>query len=221
MPDLTLIRHAQASFGAADYDRLSPLGHRQSEALGASLAELDTLRPVALFTGSQRRHRETLQGLAPALALDPAEAEVLEGLNEFDSQALLAARLGPEGLSPEDRQDRRRYFRILREAVIAWQRDEVPEPPERFPDFAARVRAARERMCRAEGPVLAVSSGGALSFMIADILGAPVEQMILLQLQMKNCAVSRLVGGTRLYLHSFNEMPHIRKASDAAMLTYA
>ena len=32
-----LIRHAQASFGAADYDNLSDLGHRQSQALGAAL----------------------------------------------------------------------------------------------------------------------------------------------------------------------------------------
>ena len=26
---LYLVRHGQASFGEADYDRLSPLGHRQ------------------------------------------------------------------------------------------------------------------------------------------------------------------------------------------------
>ena len=34
MAELYLIRHAQASFGTSDYDRLSPLGCRQAGALG-------------------------------------------------------------------------------------------------------------------------------------------------------------------------------------------
>ena len=33
--DLYLVRHGQASFGAADYDKLSALGERQSALLGA------------------------------------------------------------------------------------------------------------------------------------------------------------------------------------------
>ncbi|MEC8667907.1 MAG: histidine phosphatase family protein, partial [Pseudomonadota bacterium] len=34
MPTLYLIRHGQASFGADDYDVLSPIGHEQARALG-------------------------------------------------------------------------------------------------------------------------------------------------------------------------------------------
>jgi broad specificity phosphatase PhoE len=44
MRELVLLRHAQASFGAADYDVLSDLGHRQSLALGEALA-MQGLRP--------------------------------------------------------------------------------------------------------------------------------------------------------------------------------
>ena len=37
MAHIHLIRHGQASFGAADYDQLSDLGHRQSVRLGEHL----------------------------------------------------------------------------------------------------------------------------------------------------------------------------------------
>lgn len=37
MSELYLVRHAQASFGAANYDQLSDLGHRQSRWLGEHL----------------------------------------------------------------------------------------------------------------------------------------------------------------------------------------
>ena len=38
MPSILLVRHAQASFGAADYDVLSERGHEQVTALVAGLA---------------------------------------------------------------------------------------------------------------------------------------------------------------------------------------
>ena len=38
MGQILLVRHGQASWGAADYDVLSPLGERQAAALGACLA---------------------------------------------------------------------------------------------------------------------------------------------------------------------------------------
>ena len=38
MSTILLVRHGQASFGAADYDNLSPTGHEQSRVLGAALA---------------------------------------------------------------------------------------------------------------------------------------------------------------------------------------
>ena len=58
-----LIRHGQASFGADDYDKLSPLGHQQSERLGQYLAQRSErlgLTWEAVLTGSLRRHEETL-----------------------------------------------------------------------------------------------------------------------------------------------------------------
>jgi broad specificity phosphatase PhoE len=63
MAELYLVRHAQAAFGTDDYDRLTDLGHRQSKWLGEYFRD----RNVAfdrILTGSLRRHRETLEGIA-------------------------------------------------------------------------------------------------------------------------------------------------------------
>jgi len=70
MPTLILIRHAQASFGAADYDELSPLGHEQSRALGQALKALEIV-PDAVCLGAQKRHRQTLEGINQALGPRP------------------------------------------------------------------------------------------------------------------------------------------------------
>ncbi|PRX35345.1 Broad specificity phosphatase PhoE [Meinhardsimonia xiamenensis] len=214
--EIILIRHAQASFGAGDYDRLSALGHEQARALGQALRR-QGVAPGAVFIGGQRRHRETFEGLG----LDVAPV-VHEGLNEFDFHGLLGAffrdRPEPDGLWV----DRRSHFRALREAVLAWQAGEIADPPESWESFCARVEAAREAMASAGGSVLAVSSGGAIAQMLRAALDAPAEQMIRLQLQMKNAAVSRLlVTRSGLYLTGFNETPHIDAANAARLLTYS
>lgn len=221
MGTLFLIRHAQASFGAADYDVLSDTGHDQSRALGRALAR-QGLRPEALFTGAQRRHRETLEGILEGMGLPPRTAQVHPGLNEFDFKALLDARFR-RGTPPDNLHgDRKTHFRTLRDTVLAWQRDEVPDPPETWAQFTARVEDARRAMTGGGGDVLAVSSGGAIGQMLAAALGAPPEQQIRLQLQMKNCAVNRFVHSPRsFYLHGFNETPHIDASNTDTLLTYS
>ena len=219
---IALLRHAQASFGAADYDVLSPLGHEQARAAGRAMA-VQGLRPARLFLGTQRRHRETLEGAAEGLGLDPAGAEVHPGLDEFDFRGLLDARFRAGG-APEEgmHADRRAHFRTLRETVLLWQRGEIDKPPERFADFSARVRDARDAIVGAGSDVLAVSSGGPISEMIRSVLDAPAEQMIALQLQTRNCGLSRLVAArSGLFLAGFNETPHVDASTEARLLTYS
>ena len=63
MGTLLLIRHGQASYGEADYDRLSTRGHEQAKALGRFLA---TQRVDHVFVGPLRRHQQTLAGAIEA-----------------------------------------------------------------------------------------------------------------------------------------------------------
>ena len=61
MGTLYLVRHGQASFGEADYDRLSPMGHQQSRRLGEYFAGQGLVFD-AVITGTLRRHAETFAG---------------------------------------------------------------------------------------------------------------------------------------------------------------
>lgn len=222
MPELHLIRHAQASFGAANYDVLSDLGHIQSFELGKALAR-QGVSPDALFMGAQRRHRETLEGILKGMGRDPEDITIHPGLNEFDFKGLLNAhyanRPAPENMHSE----RKSHFRTLRDTVLAWQRDEIENPPETWAEFTARVEAARQAIVDSGVErVIAVSSGGAIGQMIAAALAAPSEQQIQLQLQMKNCAVNRFVfTQNRFFLHGFNETPHIVANNADPLLTYS
>ncbi len=148
MAELVLVRHAQASFGADDYDKLSELGWRQSRWLGEYFAE----RQIAfdrVVRGSLRRHAETLTGIAQGSgrALEAAEDA---RLNEYDAQALLTAHL--KGEARPQGGDRREHFRILRGAMYAWTDGTLAGAPagyphEPFADFRGRVLGAW-RSCR-------------------------------------------------------------------------
>ncbi len=222
MPVLYLVRHGQASFGADDYDVLSPAGHAQSEALGDALSRLG-VKPDVFVMGDMRRHRETMEGILRAMGRSDVTPEIHAGLNEYDFGKLLAAKEKAQGSGDGPPPERRSYFRMLREVVQEWHRDEIPEPEETYGHFAARVEDAR-KFCMREGveTVLAVSSGGAIGQMIATTLDAPPLTQVKLQLQMKNCAVNRIVYSKRnTYLHGFNETPHIDASNEAEMLTYS
>lgn len=56
------MRHGPASFGAADCDELSELGHRQSVRLGEYFAH-QGLRFDGLIAGTLRRHEQAFAGI--------------------------------------------------------------------------------------------------------------------------------------------------------------
>ena len=87
MGTLTLVRHGQASFGAANYDQLSTVGELQSARLGAYLAQ-QSLRFDAVYHGSLQRHHQTWAGIATHLPIEGNTVHCRPGLNEFDGGAL-------------------------------------------------------------------------------------------------------------------------------------
>jgi broad specificity phosphatase PhoE len=222
MPEIYLVRHAQASFGADDYDQLSELGYRQSEALGFALKR-QGVRPASLVVGGQKRHAQTMEGILRGMALEDQKLEQHTGLNEFDFKGLLAARFraggAPEGMSS----DRKAHFRTLRETVLEWAEDRIEEPPESWSEFVGRVKEARNFLASfSNGPVLAVSSGGAIGQMVRLCLNAPAEQQIRLQLQIRNCGVTRFFASEDdIFLSGFNETPHIDAENRGEFLTYS
>ena len=62
MAEVIVVRHGQAAFATDDYDRLTEVGWEQSRLLGEHFASAEQ-HFDAVFTGTMRRHRETLAGI--------------------------------------------------------------------------------------------------------------------------------------------------------------
>ena len=208
MAELLVIRHGQASFGAADYDVLSETGRAQARRAGAWLRSHGWV-PDRVLTGGLRRQRDT------AAEMGLAGAEAHPGLDEYDSTTLLARRPFAGG-------DRRAYFGHLRDVVHDWI-DGADGGGETFAAFAARVEAARAHAMRPGARrVLAISSGGVVGRLVAQTLDAPPRMMMALNLQVRNTAMTRWIYSEwGMHLHSFNALPHLSAPEDAALETLA
>lgn len=216
MAELIVVRHGQASFGASNYDELSDLGRQQSRALGETLRALDWM-PDRVITGSLARQKQTLAEMGFDLA-----PEQHDGWNEYDFHDLLHSRFG--GKAPEDViTDRKTHFRALRETLAEWQLGGIPEARESWQEFCTRVEQARLHAVQEEAErVLVVSSGGAISRLVASCLELPNAQMIALNLQVKNSSTSRFVfSKKKFFLNEFNSVPHFHSVERAALMSYS
>lgn len=126
LAEIYMVRHAQASFGADNYDLLSELGHQQARWLGDYFVDAE-LSFDHVFRGDMVRHRETLDGVREMLGPEACpHEEIMTGLNEFDFQALVKAymRQHPRNVPPKPLQPKD-YYQLLKLALQAWSLDEL------------------------------------------------------------------------------------------------
>jgi len=229
MSELYLVRHAQASFGAANYDQLSDLGHQQSRWLGEHLA----LRGISfdkLVVGDMHRHHQTMDGICAGMGIDGSDRTVLPGLNEYNFTHMTDAYGKTHGDDPlyqtiaDNPDNKNNYFRLLRRVLSAWTRDEIDDVPETWVAFKARVSDARQQIqTMAEGGeiVLAIGSGGSISTFVGGVLSIPDETIFDLNLQYKNTAISHFFFNTRkMNLTGFNSIPHLDTNEMQGYITY-
>lgn len=222
MGTLYLVRHGQASFGADDYDQLSPLGARQSERLGEHFRE-HGLRFEAVLTGTLRRHVQTWEGLSKGLGC-AAEPLAWPGLNEYDSAALIDALNTRPTEPPTTPEGYRQHFRLLRDALRQWMAGVLtPRGMPSYEDFVAGVTSALDHVrAHHQGNVLMVSSGGPISTVVGHLLGTSPETTIELNLRMRNTSVTEVdFNPKRHTLVSFNALPHLARADLANWVTHA
>lgn len=223
MGTLYLVRHGQASFGADDYDVLSPRGRQQAVRLG-EYWRARGLAFDAVMTGTLRRHAETLDGIAEGLQTLP-EVTRWPGLNEYDSHALIAA-IHPQPLGPADTPERfRAHFRILCDALAQWMAGVIsPQGMPSWNDFSGGVRAVLDhvRHHHAGQNVLLVSSGGPISAAVGEVLGTAPEVTIALNMRIRNSAVTEFsISPKRLMLQTFNTLPHLNEDPHLDWITHA
>jgi broad specificity phosphatase PhoE len=224
MGTLYLVRHGQASFGAADYDALSELGHRQSLRLGQYWRERG-IGFDAVITGTLRRHRETWDGIAEGLGLSQREVLPWPGLNEYDSAAVIATIHPAKLAKPDTPELYRHHFRLLREGLAAWMQGRaVPAGMPSYIDFLAGVTTAldhvRERHHGAK--VLVVSSGGPISTAVGHVLRTPPETTIELNLRLRNTSVTEFAFTPKRHmLVTYNTLPHLDGPEYEGWVSYA
>jgi probable phosphoglycerate mutase len=190
--ELLLIRHArprrvEGTAGPAD-PPLSPLGHRQSGALAAWMADDPTAPVDAVYTSPLRRALETAAPLGRALGLAPV---VEPALAEYDAEALAYVPIEELQAAGDPR----------------WM-----ELPDDIDGFQARVVARVDRLAAAHPSqrIALVCHGGVVNVIVASVLGLGARMLFL----PGYTSVSRVLvasSGQRS-LASLNETAHLRVA---------
>ena len=229
MSALYLIRHGQAG-NRNDYDRLSELGHEQSQLLGKYLAT-EGVQFSAMYCGELRRQRETAANViehmqfggvgVPQLQIDPR-------WNEFDLGEVYS-KIGPQIAATNEKFSQEfaemmatwddpgaRFHRghtDLDFAVVdAWIRDTFPFDGESFATFTGRVQAAFMDLTKhaGDGHVAVFTSATPTGIAVATALEMPVVKSLRLAGVTYNASYSTLrIQPHGFTLFSFNNIPHL------------
>jgi broad specificity phosphatase PhoE len=223
MGTLYLVRHGQASFGAEDYDQLSDLGHKQSVRLGEYFARKG-IHFDALIAGTLRRHKQTLEGILQGMNR-AGEHLSWEGLNEYDSEAVIAT-IHPHKLEkPTSPEMYRHHFRLLRDGLAQWMSGVVsPRGMPSYDEFVHGVSSALDHV-RANHygqNVLMVTSGGPISTAVGYVLGAGAEATIDLNMRIRNSSITEFAFTPKRHmLVGYNAIPHLDSEDCRDWVTYS
>jgi broad specificity phosphatase PhoE len=226
MPALLLVRHAQASFGADDYDALSARGRRQAAELVPELRR----RGVALarvVSGSLKRQLDTAEPVAAEWGMS---ATVDSRWDEYDADDILArysdspARTHRTPGVPAPEVTPKQFQDILESALTAWiAAGDSALTRESYPRFSARCAAALQDAAAglpSGGAALVCTSGGVLGAVCAALLQAPSSTVLAINRVSANAGISKVVIGQRgATLVSFNEHSHL-ETDGRSLVTY-
>lgn len=230
MSYLVLVRHGQASFLEANYDKLSAKGEAQARLLGAYWAT-HKIGFDRVYSGPRARQRDTARIVGETYAqagLSWPRIDVLPPFDEFQAEALIERAL--PGLLERDhgvrelhqaferaegQAERFKTFQRVFEVVVGrWAAGELPVPGiEPWTDFCTRVQNALQQLSQNGnlGQRVAVfSSGGPIAVAMQKALGLSTEATLRSAWMVPNCAYSEfLFSGDRFTLRSYNSYPHL------------
>lgn len=236
MGKLLLIRHAQASYGAANYDQLSDHGYAQSSMLGEYLVELD-LQFNHIYVGPLKRHWQTYEKVKAAYAKRRKSLPEPQKMIELDEHRwpTILRKIAPtlhetipeiqrwaNDDNPDPKIKKRNQLKIFHYCMDLWAKGELEhlQPPE-YPDwktFRATVKRALNKIQTQHGnengaSIAAFTSGGTVSAAMGHVLGMNAEDLVsgLNGLVMNTSLTEFLFTDERMTLKSFNGVPHLQQ----------
>ncbi|MFT4717363.1 MAG: broad specificity phosphatase PhoE [Paracoccaceae bacterium] len=216
MGEIYFVRHGQASFGAANYDKLSDLGHQQAEWLGAYLA--DTIGGFDhVVSGDLLRHRQTLAGILKTLKhANYAEDPRLNEMSYFVMEQAYREQTGAK--IPGNARDLERHFTNV---MRAWETGEIEGCIESFTEFHDRILQVVGDVSAPGKKVLVVSSGGPVGVLLRHVLSLGLPAMTDIILGTHNASVTRfMVLEDGLRLMQFNGVAHLEQPDRQHALTF-
>jgi broad specificity phosphatase PhoE len=230
-----LIRHGQASFGADDYDVLSPTGIRQAEIVGAHLAQL-CVNFDRCLSGDLRRQQHTAQTAMDQLKAagqSAPELEIDSAFNEFDADAVIRALLPamlpdePEALhvlrnAAQNRAEFQRLFALIIQRWLSGNYD--PAGLQSWLGFLDQVQSGLHRVLDAangKDRIAIFTSGGTITALLHLITQMPAAQAFELNWQIVNTSIHQLkFRGREVALASFNNHAHLQLMQAPELITY-
>ncbi len=208
MSVLLLVRHGQASWGADDYDRLSPLGEEQAAVLGRALGARG-VRPEVCLHGRMTRQRETARLLGEAAGWSPWRED--DAWDEMNHEEVLQRQPHTFAGDTPTRAEFQAWFEAATDRWTAGTYDD--EYTESFTAFGERVLGALDDLAgRLEGggTAVVVTSGGPIARVVAELLGGGADLHRRLAPVVVNASVTKVVVGRRgTTLVSFNDHGHL------------
>lgn len=218
MQNIMMVRHGQASFGADDYDNLSPLGRQQSYWLGSHLHQLG-FAPALSVEGSLKRHAQTLAEMSKSLSIQPPITN--NAFVEIESKAIMAGYRAKYSDLPDYEQDRRLINKAFRMGLTAWLEGRFEADTISWAEFRNNVMDGLASLQNQGDDVLVVTSGGTITAAIGSILKLDAAAQVAMMLKIHNSSTTKLTRNkSGLELHSLNNVAHLETAERKESLTY-
>lgn len=199
MGTLLLIRHGQASYGEADYDRLSSRGQEQARALGAFLAGAGIQQ---VYTGPLNRQVGTTAIATEAAGGALPDATIVPELAEYPAFDLLQhfmpklVATDPKFAALTQTPTRELANEAFHTILNRWARDEWGiEGVERVTEFRARVSRGLDRIVRdvrSGARIAVVTSAGPIGVAVGLTFGATEHHMIRTSIVIRNASITEL-----------------------------
>ena len=230
MSSIYLIRHGQASFGKANYDKLSELGIKQAQVLGEGFAKRKVNFDKVVH-GGLVRHQETANHFMMSNCGEQAQHlyHVDPRFREYDHQEVVAKHHPAfkdhysmaAYLSQQDN-PRKVFQQVFEGAISRWRSGDFDQDySESWEAFLQRCHDGIESLVDESDLQIAVfTSGGPISAIMQKVLQLTDDQTIQLSWSIVNASVTKIkCRDKHLSLSFFNDYGYFESV-DSELITY-